>query len=1402
VGNLRRILLLQRTQDIGSLCLVFALALAALSTTAKAQSLTKNPGLNEIGNVAPAPQQSPGAAAGGAAQNQLNSVVNQQGIGGAGAGLPGNVNVVPIPPQSPGTAASGAAVTQSQLNAIQSQLTGLINQLGAIGAGNVTPVPQPSQGAAAGGVGGIGGAGLPGLPGNVLPVPQPSPGAAASGAGLAQSMLNAQKQPTSVLNQQLFGAVLPGNVSPIPQASQGAVGGVVGPVQGMLNSIANQQGLGAVGLPGNVAPIPPQSMGAAASGIAAQSQLNGQPNSILNQQLFGAVLPGNVAPIPPQASQGAAAGGAGVTQSQLNSIQSQLGSLATQLGSMVAGNLGTVPQPSQGVAAGGVGGIGGVGLPGNVSVAPIPPQSPGAAAGGVGVTQSQLNSIQSQLGSIASQLGSMVAGNLGTVPQPNQGTASGRIGGIGGAGLPGLPGNVLPVPQNGGINQASINSQLSQMQSTLNSIMGGMGNPGAVPQPNQGAASGRIGGIGGAGLPGPLGNVSPVPQNAGVDAAMNSQLNQIRNTGNQILGNVLGGGGGAFTPGNGGVYTSPVNLNPSAPAFGGTLLNPPVAAPQASASDPGSLAVNTAVNIYVAVAGAAGITIPPGAVPVIQDLANCAMSGMTGNACANNVVVSAVLRELGVASLTPVANCLAGGGQPSACINPAALPSSVQPLANCILGGGNAGICAENATVVQALPKGAQQVMQTAMSTFSTVQVGSSSMQQPPGLANIVSIAGGIKSGDWGTVVAGVGSQNAGIAAQAVASSGLPPNVAGALGPILAAMAEGNAFQAGFSAFSKGDAVGMAEAAFQWYANQYLQAPCQAMPSGGFKDTVCGGAAAAINAVADVGGDIAKDILGIGKDILQFLGLWNAVDDVASGIWDGVTSVISDIGSLFGGKKVTVECVGWSTPSQYFGNVMASCMPNLASASGASSQAPDTSSVYNACVSYYDSCPAYNQQAVAANCQKIAGTLGTAAQNASNTLNAAAASYTTLGAGTFVANVYSDPTQRKYDNFCSGNFWPVERQQYAKQCAAALSKYFPSYAAAPSSNACPVQTASSAMQQACLNAIDSSSSKNLFAGSSTSLYCQEQQAAQVIVPATNAPNNWPCTAGNNAPALFVVAPLDLATAVPVMNATWQQPNKRKSNTTIGINIGIAANSAGCTPQSTAFKPQASAPFRSVIFGGFGSTGGIVNPNDGFGGPTIGGIASAIASAVAGAITGLPPQTGDSGSLSGVKGKRGTLKPPPPPGGGDSMTSAQKKPRAPPQQAAPGVGSGGTNGVSSSSAMDNAAAAAMGGGLASVAGGGGIGGPAIQGRPTKGGVTPTTPTGVMQAKNPPPKGGGTGGTNGTVSQAGAGKPSGGVASTSKPATSTSKPTSGATMPMTDYGGCAACTPPPPPPEVIK
>jgi hypothetical protein len=146
---------------------------------------------------------------------------------------------------------------------------------------------------------------------------------------------------------------------------------------------------------------------------------------------------------------------------------------------------------------------------------------------------------------------------------------------------------------------------------------------------------------------------------------------------------------------------------------------------------------------------------------------------------------------------------------------------------------------------------------------------------------------------------------------------------------------------------------------------------------------------------------------------------------------------------------------------------------------------------------------------------------------------------------------------------------------------------------------------------------------------------------------------------------------------------------------------------------------------------------------------------------------------------------------------------------------------GSSGSTKGSAMDNAAGLATGGGLTGVAGTGGFG-PAIPARlPPRGPLMPLTPTGVIQAKNPPPSGagkpsgGGSGGTNGVESNTNtsAGKPSGGVAwrptgvtggklnPNGTRITILPKPKAAPSMPMTDYGGCSTCGQVPPP-EIIK
>jgi hypothetical protein len=133
----------------------------------------------------------------------------------------------------------------------------------------------------------------------------------------------------------------------------------------------------------------------------------------------------------------------------------------------------------------------------------------------------------------------------------------------------------------------------------------------------------------------------------------------------------------------------------------------------ANAQSSTAQAVDTAVQVFAFAADVAGL--PTGldqdpAKTVVEGLVNCAVSGTSGGDCAKNVIVSAVLSEIGdspdvdptvaqiVSSAVP---CLTSGSSVSSCLTTTAvsqLPPEAQPLVTCVLGGGNVGNCAVKST--------------------------------------------------------------------------------------------------------------------------------------------------------------------------------------------------------------------------------------------------------------------------------------------------------------------------------------------------------------------------------------------------------------------------------------------------------------------------------------------------------------------------------------------------------------------------------------------------------------------------------------------------------------------------------------------------------------------------------
>lgn len=376
-------------------------------------------------------------------------------------------------------------------------------------------------------------------------------------------------------------------------------------------------------------------------------------------------------------------------------------------------------------------------------------------------------------------------------------------------------------------------------------------------------------------------------------------------------------------------------------------------------------------------------------------------------------------------------------------------------------------------------------------------------------LQNIIKVVEAVQKGNISEIIIYGGPEMAKIAGKIILDIFVGP-LAPLLAPVVDAMIQNDvdAAKAGLRDLYKGDAVGLAETAFKWYETQMIQGGCALLPNGGFHDTVCGGAADAINWVADTAGGAAKDILKIGKDILDKLGLWDPLDDAATTVWKGVQSVLDDVGHFLGigddeKKKVVKVCV--TQPAEYFASqVLGNCFS--AATARAAAGSPDSSGVVAACEGYYGQCSA-DKVTVHNNCQKMADALNVAAGKAADQINAAAKAYTDSGgAAIYAAKINNEnvkdgnlPPNRERD-LCSASFWNDMAQSYATACAQALTSPhkngtapFLSASFSTPNNACPIPTGASAARQACLNAIRASTSKGLFGGGPDSAFCKKQQ---------------------------------------------------------------------------------------------------------------------------------------------------------------------------------------------------------------------------------------------------------------------------------------------------------------------
>ena len=508
---------------------------------------------------------------------------------------------------------------------------------------------------------------------------------------------------------------------------------------------------------------------------------------------------------------------------------------------------------------------------------------------------------------------------------------------------------------------------------------------------------------------------------------------------------------------------------------------------------------------------------PPEVTQAVNGMVNCVNGGGNAGDCAKSVAIDSI--PAGPAK--DMASCLkAPGANAQTCVANLAAKNISDPTASAVVGcmGQSSGdqvqkCIASHAkeALGDAASQAAQQALVAAANTIANLQLDQPIQappkfpEQPAILQNILSVANGIQQGNWLLVVKGVGPEAAEVAGKIILSVFLTPALASVLSPVVDSMIQNdvNAFTNAVTDLGKGDAVGVAQDIFKWYETQYIQAPCALMPDGGFRNSVCNGLATAINWVANAGGDLAKDILGVGKDILKAIGLWDPVDDVATTLWKGLTSAIDDVGHFLGiGRNETkVVCVGFPSPSDYFANhVLSSCLSsataNAAASTPASMRQSDVSAVVGQCTSLYNLCATTEEakQAVQANCGKMGSALGQMASSTAGGLRQAASRYAQTGIAIFAAKKYAEYKKKgNAEDICSTGFWSANLGEFAAGCAAAVGAplQMPS-----GPYACPIRPTYDAVTQACITTLNNSSYlTNAVAGPNSALCKKFEQDA-------------------------------------------------------------------------------------------------------------------------------------------------------------------------------------------------------------------------------------------------------------------------------------------------------------------
>jgi hypothetical protein len=429
----------------------------------------------------------------------------------------------------------------------------------------------------------------------------------------------------------------------------------------------------------------------------------------------------------------------------------------------------------------------------------------------------------------------------------------------------------------------------------------------------------------------------------------------------------------------------------------------------------------------------------------------------------------------------------------------------------------------------QALDQGAQTAIAAAMATIDklkpdapiTLNAGVDSGNLAT-LQNILKVADGIKTGNWAEITMAAGPELAIIASNIILSVLLSPALADALSPAVAAMIHNDAAAAQLAIQSalNGDVVGLAQVIFTWYETHFIDEPC-ALLGKDVQDAVCSKLSDAIKTISDAGGDLAKKLLGMGEDVLKWLGVWNFADSVATDVWNKLKSAIDDIGHFLGlgssDNSWTPPADCGSSPSDYakgvYANDYLACVTDATNASVAGPISTAASAaMQNTCVADLDHCidpKNRGKSNEASTCSAMFGSLSDLSNQVSSAMGTAADAYTnSAGVIGFVSAQFQHakdnglafgPASSGMPDFCSPDFWNSNMQsQYEAKCAGFVSQQFPSVSksATPAKACQPLATMNNRATSACAISLRATLDGSAAAGASLtgpgSVFCQAQ----------------------------------------------------------------------------------------------------------------------------------------------------------------------------------------------------------------------------------------------------------------------------------------------------------------------